>query len=95
MLDNKINPDAPTKMEDATEYHWGELNRTGTTVFNSDEETRVIDMDLITLDCLNDFMLIGLHKATQEGLPFIDALRGKIRTKKHELMEEALEDFYK
>jgi len=95
MLDHLINEDAPTKLELATEHHWDELNRTGVTVFNSDEETRLIDLDQITLDCLNDFRLLGLHNAVIDNpIEFMFELRRKVHNMKCDLMDEALEDFY-
>jgi len=94
MLNHLIEEDEPSKLELATEHHWDELNGRGITTFSDDEETRVIDMDIITQDCLNDFRLLGLYETTNEGLPFIEALRDKIRTMKNDLMETALEDFY-
>ena len=94
MLDKHIDPDAPTKMEMAITHHWDELNSKGETTFKSDMEDRKISMDEITADCLADFDVNGLHGLTLQGLPFIDTLRYMIRNKKHELMEEALEDFY-
>ena len=94
MLDNHIDPDAPTKMEMAIDHHWDELNSKGETTFKSDMEDRTISMNEITLDCLADFDVEGIHTLTLQGLPFVDTLRDKIRVMKNDLMEEALEDFY-
>ena len=94
MLDNHIDPDAPTTMEMAIEHHWYELNSKGETTFKSDMEDRTISMDEITADCLAEFDVNGLHTVTQQGLPFINELRVKIRAMKNDLMETALEDFY-
>lgn len=95
MIDKHIDPDAPTRMEMAIDHHWDELKSKGETTFRSDEEDRTISMDAITEDCLVEFFGDGLHALTLQGLPFIDTLRNKIRVMKNDLMEEALEDYYK
>ena len=94
MLDHLISPDEDSKLELATTHHWDELNSKGETTFKSDMEDRTISMDEITADCLADFEVKGLHRVTQQGLPFVNALRIRIRAMKHDLMDEALEDFY-
>ena len=94
MLDHLINPGEESKLELATTHHWDELNSKGETTFKSDMEDRTISMDEITADCLADFEVKGLHRVTQQGLPFVNALRIRIRAMKHDLMDEALEDFY-
>ena len=94
MLDNHIDPDAPTKMEDAIDHHWDELNSKGETIFKSGMEERAISMDGITSACLMDFDINGLHGLTLQGMPFIDTLRDRIGVMKNDLMKEALEDFY-
>ena len=94
MLDHLINPDAPTKMENAINYHWDELNRTGETTFKSAEEDRTISMDKITEYCLGDFGQLGLHAQTLQGLPFVSTLREMIKKRRNYLMDEALGDFY-
>jgi hypothetical protein len=94
MLDHLINPDEESKMDLAIVHHWDELGSKGETTFRSDMEDRTISMDEITADCLMEFDVKGLHTFTQQGLPFINELREKIRTMKHDLMETALEEFY-
>jgi len=84
-----------THQELAANHHYNELNATGETTFISDVEDRTVSMNDITADCLVEIsMTADIHNQTEQGVDFVMALRELIRAKRHELMDEALEDYY-
>ena len=91
MLDHLINPDAPTKMEDAITHHWDEMNKDGKTTFVSDEENRTIDRNACLVNIVNQ-SFTDLYSAIEGGNR--DALIAMTDMRIKFDMEEALKDFY-
>ena len=91
MLDNHIDPDAPTKMEMAIDHHWGEMNEDGKTVFVSDEENRTVDRNVCMANIVSESfgdLYSAVEGGNREALIVMTDMRIKFE------MEEAFEDFY-
>ena len=92
MLDNHIDPDAPTLIEDAANHHWDEMNKHGKTVFVSDEEDRVINRNKCLLDVVDDYFGGDLYSAIEGGNR--DAIIAMTDSRIEFEMSEALKDYY-
>ena len=95
MLDQSINPDAPTKMEMAVEHHWGELNKAGMTIFSSENEIRYIVRDEIMHETMCDQAPFGLHyDITTNPKDFCSKITTLFENTLNNAMKEALTDYY-
>ena len=72
-----------------------ELSVKGFAKFDSDEETRIIDRDMVMLDIINNDFGNDLYlEMTLRPLALSRTLESKTDAKLDELMKEAIEDYY-
>ena len=95
MLDHLINPDDETRLEQAAEFHWNQLESYGETSFRSEEEDRIISKDEIMSGVLSSLLSENLWSdvitkpfsfAVKVSELFDAALKAE--------MNDAIEDFY-
>ena len=74
---------------------WAELQGTGQTTFESDEETRTISRDEVMSEVLGEWDMDNLYyDITVIPLTFSMRVQEAFKVKIDALMEEAIEDFY-
>tara|TARA_R110000851_G_scaffold105683_4_gene224300 strand:- start:770 stop:1063 length:294 start_codon:yes stop_codon:yes gene_type:complete len=75
--------------------HWHDLNTTGLTIFESDEERRYICRDDVIFEVMGSMRSFGLHfDITVAPLEFATRVRKLYDIAINEVMEEAIKDYY-
>ena len=75
--------------------HWHNLNTTGLTIFESNEESRYICRDDVMSEVMGSMRSFGLHfDITVAPFAFATRVRKAYDIAINEIMEEAIKDYY-